>query len=455
MSATVDASTEELAKPYAPPTEAGIENPTGGFLPLIITQFFGAMNDNVLKGVLTFMVIDGAWRGDLGTGGQGIVGICFTLPFILLSGYAGQFADRYSKTGVAWWVKLVEIPIAIVAGIGFFTGQLWITMAALVALTCQSSFFGPAKYGMIPELVGDQKLSKANGTINMMTNLAVIIGTLVAGFVSDAYAPQDIGGAAAEPIGWLPAAVLIVIAVAGFAAANTMPRLAAGRRDLPFDWNPLSTYIQTIGEMSRTRLLMIMMAWGYFYFLAGIALFILPEYTLVLDINRANASVLMGVMGVAVGIGCAVAGMVSGDGIRPRLIPIGAAGLVLFFALLGWVTPKLGPGQGMVAVATSNVSLFVLGAGFSAGFYIVPLQALLQKLSPGSARGRYLGTANGVSFAFMTLSAILYTVVRSGFGDAPHQMFLLCSLLMALGTAFFLYRLRGEKIVDERSAVVN
>ena len=71
-----------------------------GFLSLIATQFFGAMNDNVLKGILTFMVIDGAWAGHLGSGGQGIVGICFTVPFILLSAFAGQLADRYSKRTV-------------------------------------------------------------------------------------------------------------------------------------------------------------------------------------------------------------------------------------------------------------------------------------------------------------------------------------------------------------------
>lgn len=401
------------------------------------------MNDNVLKGVLTFMVIDGAWRGDLGQGGQGIVGICFTLPFILLSGYAGQLADRYSKTGVAWWVKIAEIPIAILAGIGFFTGQLWITLVALVALTCQSAFFGPAKYGMITELVGDAKLSKANGTINMMTNLAVILGTLVAGFVADRYSPlnPDVKANA-----WLPLAVLLSVAIAGFLSARTMPRLTPGRRDLPFDWNPLSTYIMTIREMATTRLLMIMMAWGYFYLLAGVALFILPEYTQVLDINRAQASVLMGVLGIAVGIGCVVAGLVSGDAIRPRLIPLGAAGLVVFFALLGWVPPELGFGDGMIAVATSNVALFILGAGFSAGFYIVPLQALLQKLSPADERGRYLGTANGVSFAFMTLSAILYWTIRGSFGETPERMFLLCSVLMAIGSVFFLWRLRGDGI---------
>lgn len=403
------------------------------------------MNDNVLKGVLTFMVIDGAWSGQLGDGGQGVVGICFTLPFILLSGYAGQVADRFSKTGVAWWVKLIELPIVLIAGLGFLVGQLWITMAALVALTCQSAFFGPAKYGMITELVGDAKLSKANGTINMMTNFAVIFGTLLAGFVADRYSPLDPG---VQDILWLPMVVLFTISLLGMVCVQLMPRLSPGRRDLPFDWNPVSTYVVTIREMAATRLLMIMMAWGYFYLLAGIALFILPEYTQVLDISRAQASVLMGVLGIAVGIGCAVAGFVSGDAIRPRLIPLGAAGLVVFFGLLGWVTPRLGAGDGMASVATSNVALFIFGAGFSAGFYIVPLQALLQKLSPDAERGRYLGTANGVSFAFMTISALIYWMIRGAFGDSPHKMFLLCSVMMAIGTAGFLWRLRRDGIAE-------
>ena len=131
-----------------------------GFLSLVFTQFFGAANDNILKMVLTYMVIDGAWAGRLGAGGQGIVGMCFTIPFILLSGYAGQFADRNSKRYVSVLVKVIEIPIALLALVGFFTGNLWITLGALIALTCQSSFFGPAKYGMIPEIVPDRDLSR-------------------------------------------------------------------------------------------------------------------------------------------------------------------------------------------------------------------------------------------------------------------------------------------------------
>jgi MFS family permease len=416
-----------------------------GYVSLIICQFFGAMNDNVLKGVLTYMVIDGTWKGSLGQGGQGIVGMIFTVPFIFLSGYAGQIADRYSKRNVTWWVKFVEIPIAIIGGFGFWMGNLWITLLSLIALTSQSAFFGPAKYGMIPELVSDKLLSKANGTINMMTNLAVILGTLFAGMISDAYSPRILESSA--QVLWLPLAAMLIIAVLGFVVVWFMPPLPAGNPNLAIDMNPVSNYIDTIRDMSKTKLLMVMMAWGYFYLLAGIALLILPEYTMVLDVGRGPASVLLGMLGISVGIGCAVAGVVSGDKIRPRLIPMGAAGLVLFFGLLGWIQPPvIGMKGTMMDVAKCNVSWLVLGAGFSAGFYIVPLQALLQKLSPDDERGRFLGTANGVSFAFLALASLFYWVVRPWFGDSPQRMFLVCSVLMAVGAAFFLWRLRGTKL---------
>lgn len=419
-----------------------------GFLSLLATQFFGAANDNILKGVLIYMVIDGAWTGRLGTGGQGIVSICFTAPFILLSGYAGQFADRNSKRYVSVLVKVIEIPIAVVAWIGFFTGSLWITLGSLVALTCQSAFFGPAKYGMIPELVQSRDLSRANGTINMMTNIAVIFGTLAAGVIADRYSPlPESSHAGALPLLWLPGTVMVVIALAGLAAASFLPRLSPGDRTLKYEANPMATYLDALQDMAGKPLLMVMFAWGYFYFLAQLALLILPEYTRVLGVDRTETSALLGVMGVAIGVGSVLAGLISGHTIRPVLVPIGAAGLTLFFLLLGTVPPTIPDLAPIWRVVFSPIAGFVFGAGISAGFYIVPLQALLQRLSPDDERGRFLGTANGVSFAFLSLSSLLYWIIRPAFTDSrgeeyPEKIFLISAALMILGTTFFFWRLR-------------
>ena len=414
-----------------------------GFLSLIVTQFFGAANDNILKGVLIFMVINGAWADDLGAGGQGIIGICFTLPFIVLSGYAGQFADRNSKRYVSVLVKLIEIPVAIIASIGFWIGNLWITLSALVALTCQIAFFGPAKYGMIPELVESRDLSRANGTINMMTNIAVIVGTIAAGNISVAYNPDPDPSGTASPLLWLPGLAMVVVAIAGFFAVMFLPRLEPGDRTLNYDPNPFATYFSVIREIAAKPLLMIMLAWGYFYFLAGLAMLIIPEYKKVLGVKWDDVGVLLGVMGLAIGLGSVAAGLISGNTIRPRLIPIGAAGLTFFFVLLGTVPPTL-----------PNVAGFIFGAGVSAGFYIIPLQALLQRLSPDEARGRFLGTANCISFTFVMLASLLY-IICLGFGTEaepvhPERIFLVSAALMAVGVAFFSWRLkaRGFSLAD-------
>ena len=90
-------------------------------------------------------LVGGRWRGRPGRGGQVVPGFCLTLPFILLSGYAGQISDKFSKQTVMFWVKVAEVPIALLAAFGFFIGNLWLTLFALLLLSIQSSFFGPAK----------------------------------------------------------------------------------------------------------------------------------------------------------------------------------------------------------------------------------------------------------------------------------------------------------------------
>jgi acyl-[acyl-carrier-protein]-phospholipid O-acyltransferase/long-chain-fatty-acid--[acyl-carrier-protein] ligase len=403
-----------------------------GFLSLLATQFLGAANDNILKGVLTFMVINGAWQGLLGPGGQGLIVIIFNLPFILLSGYAGKFTDRNSKRRVSVLVKVAEIPIAIIGGVGFWTGNLWITLAALVLLCCQSAFFGPTKYGMIPEIVPDKQLSRANGSIAMMTNLAVIAGTYVAGVASDLYDPLPIAGRSTPaPLLWLPAALMVGVAAAGLAAVVFLPRLEPGDRTLKYDWNPFSTYVGSIRAMGFLPLFWVMIAWGYFYFFAGIALMVLPEYTDVLAISREKASLILAAMGITVGIGSAAAGLISGDRIEPRLVPIGAAGLAVFFVLLAVVPPTF-----------KSVCGLVMGAGFFAGFYIIPLQALLQKLSPSNERGRFLGTANAISFSFLSAAGVVYWATRDLFGAQPQRMLLPAAILLIVGAALLLLRVR-------------
>ena len=420
-----------------------------GFFSLIWTQFFGAINDNILKQVLIWMLIAGVWKGQLGEGAQGYANIIFTVPFILLSGYAGRYADRNSKRDVVLRVKIIEIPIAIIALVGFWTQNLWLTLAALLALACQSAFFGPAKYGMIPELVESRDLSRANGLMNMMTNIAVITGTLVAGQIADLYDPQPGKG---NPLLWLPGVALVAIAIAGLVSALRIPAVKPGDKSVQYELNPFGTYVSALKEMAGTPLFTVMFAWAYFYFVAGLALLILPEYFFVLEkynVDKTEISLLLGVLGVSIGIGCVTAGYLSGDAIRPRLVPFGGVALAIFFGLLGLVPATLPDLPRYWRILFSPIALFVLGAGISAGFYIVPLQALLQRLTPSNELGRYLGTANGLSFVFLLLSAILFPIIYPAFVAAdgskhPDKIFLVASVFMLLGVGFFVWRVRAR-----------
>ena len=398
-----------------------------GFLSLTAAQFFGAMNDNLLKVVLTFSVATGAWASLLGKGGEGYIALCFTIPFIFLSGYAGQLADRISKQRISYWVKIAEIGIVLVAMIGFLLENLWITMGAMVLLAIQSAFFGPAKYGVIPELVDKGDLSRANGMINMSTNIAVIAGTLLGGIVSDAYQ----GSEASEPLSWLPGVVLVGVAVLGWVAIAFMPRMKAIDPNLKFDWNPFGVYLTALKEMSRGPLLTVACAWATFYLIGMLALTILLAYPKMFGLSDTEGSMLLGLLGLSIGLGSVLAGYISGHTIKPKLIPVGAIGMTGFFTALG-VAP----------MNYAMVATFIVGVGVFAGFYIVPLQALLQHLSPDDERGRFLGTANAMSFVASSLGAMIYLLAVKGVGMEPNRVFLVCAGLAFFGTGALVWRMR-------------
>jgi MFS family permease len=401
-----------------------------GYCSLLVVQFLGAANDNILKQCLTFMVATGIWsgrfeEGGLGEGGQVFPVLCLTIPFILLSGYAGQVADRFSKRSVMLGVKVAELPIAVIGFIGFFTQNLWLTLAALLLLSIQSSFFGPAKFGVIPELVRDKHLSLANGLLNMFTNLAVIIGSLAAGPLSDAFDPTPIGNLSVEPRLWAPGVALILVAILGIFSILPMPKLRAAQPNLKYDLNPFGTYIRSLREMAQSPLLAVTLAWSGFYMIGMMALMIVPEYEAILNIDYTKTSLLLGALGVSIAVGSVLAGVASGSKIRPDFVAFGAAGMAVFFFLLGAVEPSY-----------ANVVAFILGIGFFAGFYIVPLQALLQHLSPDDERGRFLGTANALSFCFSTVGAMVYWLAANPIGMAPNRVHLICGTLALVGLFF-------------------
>ena len=408
-----------------------------GFLSLIFTQFFGAANDYLLKTVLTYgLAAAGIWKSALGEGGHVYPAYCLVVPFFLFCVIAGQVADRYSKREVAIWVKKAEVVFALLALIGFWLGNFWFCLLAMMLLGIQSAFFNPVKYGLIPELVETKQLSRANGLINMLTNLAAIIASVFGGVLYVLYRGDNKDVTSPEGMLWLPGGVMVLVSVLGLVAVHQMPKLKAASPEGKIRFNPFTPFFSTLTEMKRsgTPILIIAILWSIFYLIAYTVMLILPDYTNVLNIEEDKLGYyLLGPLGISIGIGCAFAGWVSGDRIQPRFVPIGAIGLTVCFFLLGTAPAE-------VWIVTAYTVL----AGLFAGIYIVPLQALLQKLAPKESRGRIIGTAGALSAVFEVVGIGIFQASKQMFNMDSQQVFLILSGVGLLATLVFYWKVRSQ-----------
>nr|NIS42615.1 acyl-[ACP]--phospholipid O-acyltransferase [Desulfuromonadales bacterium] len=166
---------------------------TRRFLPLFVTQFLGALNDNLFKNALVFLVIFGLAEGTAeGREGQIIVTIAgglLVVPFFLFSATAGQLADKLEKARLIRRVKLAEIAIMVLAAVGFLlaptyeTLKVYALMAVLFLMGTQSAFFGPLKYSILPDHLREEELVGGNGLVEAATFVAILIGTIAGGLL--------------------------------------------------------------------------------------------------------------------------------------------------------------------------------------------------------------------------------------------------------------------------------
>jgi acyl-[acyl-carrier-protein]-phospholipid O-acyltransferase/long-chain-fatty-acid--[acyl-carrier-protein] ligase len=426
----------------------------------MVIQFFGAMNDNILRGMISYAVArEGIWSNStVGIyGGTSLAALCLTIPFLLFSGWGGQIADRYSKRSLTIWLKVAELFCVLVAVFAFLAGSALMALVGLFLLASQSAFFGPVKYGVIAELVGRERLGPANGWISMSTQIAIVLGAQLAGSVANLYAP------AGQQYGmvWLPGVLMIFFGLLGFLPTLLFPRLKAIEPELRFTLNPFGTYVEAIKGMARGPVLRIALAWAGFWLVGLIALVAFPDLQARLGTvvpvlvpqesptaipfftvefstipNPVRSATLFSTLGVASGIGSVLCGLLSRKSIKPYHVPFGALGMTVFFLLFAFA--------GLMDLDARTLFwfwvVFAAGAGISAGFYLIPLMTLIQKRAPDGERGRFLGTTNAISFAFMTIASIIYLIWYKVLGLEPEWVFFLCAVLSLFGCLIFFLR---------------
>lgn len=296
-----------------------------GFWGLNLTQFLGAFNDNLFKQLVLLICVDRTNRG--GQDLQGLAMVLFAWPFIAFSGYAGFLSDRFSKRTIIVLCKLAEFLIVLLGLIGFCSGDLTILLSVLCLMGVHSAFFGPSKYGILPEMLRAGDLPRANGMMLMATFLAIIFGLSAAGAAKQAF----------EKTLWIASLPCLIIALVGLATSLLLRPTPVANPHLKFAWSSVGIAPETRRLLATNRTLLgVLLMSSVFWFVGGtvyppaINAFCKDQ----LLVNDLTTGAMAASTGLGIAIGCVTAGILSKNRVQGWLVRLGAWGLTLSLAAL-------------------------------------------------------------------------------------------------------------------------
>jgi 1-acyl-sn-glycerol-3-phosphate acyltransferase len=411
------------------------------FGPFFWTQALGAFNDNVYKNALVIMIAfqAAALSTDQINFYVSLSAGLFILPFFLFSATAGQIAEKYEKSRLMQYIKLLEIGVMGLAALGFWLGSPNFLMGVLFLLGTQAALFGPVKYGILPQHLRDHELVGGNGLVEMGTFLAILLGTMLGGWLI----AMD-GGKA-----WVSGAVILV-AVLGYGASRFIPLAPAAAPDLKVNWNPVTETWRNFQFMKTNRTVFLsVLGISWFWFYGATFLAQLPTYTKdYLGGDESVVTLMLTVFSLGVGAGSLLCERMSGRKVEMGLVPFGAIGLTVFGLDLFFAKPDVATVSGIAWTAfldqpgNGRVAFDLLMTGLFGGFYIVPLYALIQSRSAPSHRSRIIAGNNILNALFMVASAVLSIVLFNAGLTIPQL--LLTAALMNAAVAVFIFGLLPE-----------
>lgn len=384
------------------------------FLPMFLTQFFGALNDNVFKQSLLLVITYGLIQQNTNVSMlNNVAALLFILPYFIFSATAGQIADKYERAKLVQGIKLLEIIIMLIGSAGFLTGHISLLLFALFLMGVHSTFFGPIKYAILPEILEKNELMSGNALFQTGTSLAILIGMILGGTILSA---------SNHDLTWICATILTIAAL-GFISSLYILKQRVNEPHLKIDWNVFRTSWQTIQYAKNIRIIfLILLGNSWYWFYGASYLTQIPELTHhYLHASENVVSLLLTIFSVGIGIGSMLCKKLSGTELNIKMVPIGAVGLTIFAfylsAAMAYVPAHTDTLQLMQMFNHGTVYYHIMAAilllGISGGFYIVPLYAFMQAYSPRSHRARVVAANNIFNALFMVASAVFSIVILS------------------------------------------
>lgn len=354
---------------------------------LNITQFTGAFNDNAFKMTAIIVLVKLLGQENL----PAVIATCsalFVIPFLLFSNAAGTLADRISKKTIIVASKWMEIGLLILSVPALTSGLTWPLYALLFMLCTQSALFGPAKRGIVPELVKEAELSRANGFLTAATYTAIILGTalpsLLTGFMN------------LSPMFTISSCALLAgIGIVSAYRIADVQAAGSGKTTSPWIIPDVARAMKNLTSDSWAKQAVI----GLVLFGAITALF---QQTIVyygkeaLGLTVDKSPMLFPLAAIGIGIGALITGKMSKHTIEIGLIPVGALGIMITaFGISMAATPIW-------------IGFWIVSLGICCGMYVVPLNAFLQQRIPADRRGEVFGATGFLSFSAMIASSALF-----------------------------------------------
>ena len=372
------------------------------FAPYFLTQFLGAFNDNVFKNalviLLTFKIVS-----EHSSILVNLAAVIFILPFFLFSPLAGQIADKFEKSALVRKIKWVEIGIMALGVLGLYLNSIPLLLFVLFLMGTQSAFFGPIKYSILPQHLREDELMDGNAMVEAGTFLAILLGTILGGILAsfDQYV--------------LPVSISILFFSAlGRLVCQFIPEAKAEQPDLEIDYNVIRSGKSIFATLASDKAIFYtVFGISWFWFFGATFLTQLPVYSReYLYGSPYVATVLMAMFSIGIGLGSFISSKLSRGRVEIGLVPIGALGMTIFGAYLGFMDLPFSAEQNSIAdIFTTWVYIKALLAllllAVSGGLYIVPLYANVQTKTPIEYLSRNIAANNiPVSYTHLTLPTI-------------------------------------------------
>jgi MFS family permease len=394
---------------------------TRRFAPLFGTQFLGAFNDNLFKNTLAvILTFQGAQWTTLNVSLLApIIGAIFILPFFLFSGMAGELADRYDKAFLARVVKVWEIFLMILAAIGFWIHSFELLLVVVFGMGMHSTLFGPIKYSIIPQHMGENELITANALVESGTFAAILLGTILGGILS------------IFPNGGIIASIVATfLAMLGYIISRFIPKAPSLLPHTPLSFNLPRHTIDALRLAYKNRIVFLsIIAISWFWLYGALLLSQFPTLVkTVLMGDETTVTLLLSLFTLGIGIGSITCEKLSAHTIRPSLIVIGAVGMAIFGIDFALGARTFHPHTTLYeTIAFWHILVDLIFIGVFAGLYSVPLYALMQARSEPGVRSRIISANNILNALFMVLGAVATILLLKNGWSIPE--ILLCVAL--------------------------